>query len=222
MFCDFTEVPKVQVPSSNKSLMDLFKPKEGSWECQGCYQRNGADTLKCPSCETVKPGTTQPVVSASLSFSTAASSSASGFSSGFSFAAGGGFKFSAQPQFGLAVSGAATTTAATTTTTSTTSADVFNFSLKSTTASAATGSSPTKADNDSDNEYYEEPEESDNIHFEPVIPLPDKIEVKTGEEDEEVVYCHRAKLMRLSNGEWKERGIGDVKILRHKATAKSR
>jgi E3 SUMO-protein ligase RanBP2 len=73
----------------------------------------------------------------------------------------------------------------------------------------------------SDNEYYDEGE-SDNIHFEPIIPLPEKIQVKTGEEDEEVVYCHRAKLFRLVDNEWKERGLGDVKILRQKDTGKTR
>lgn len=44
----------------------------------------------------------------------------------------------------------------------------------------------------------------------------------TGEEDEEQLYCHRAKLYRFVSGEWKERGIGDVKILRHKDTKKLR
>lgn len=48
-----------------------------------------------------------------------------------------------------------------------------------------------------------------------MVPLPDKVEVVTGEEDEEVLYTHRAKLYRLTKGEWKERGIGDVKILFH-------
>jgi len=46
--------------------------------------------------------------------------------------------------------------------------------------------------------------------------------VKTGEEDEELLYVHKAKLYRLTEGEWKERGLGDVKILRHKQTKKLR
>jgi Ran GTPase-activating protein (RanGAP) involved in mRNA processing and transport len=64
-----------------------------------------------------------------------------------------------------------------------------------------------------DSELYQE-EEADNLYFEPVIPLPDKVEVVTGEEGETAVYTHRAKLFRLVDGEWKERGIGDVKILK--------
>ena len=42
----------------------------------------------------------------------------------------------------------------------------------------------------------------------------------TGEEEETVLYSHRAKLFRLVEGEWKERGLGDVKILRHEASDK--
>lgn len=66
----------------------------------------------------------------------------------------------------------------------------------------------------SDDENVEE--EENNTYFTPVIPLPDKIEVKTGEENEEVLYSHRAKLYRFKDSEWRERGIGDVKILQHK------
>ncbi|XP_044284139.1 E3 SUMO-protein ligase RanBP2-like isoform X2 [Varanus komodoensis] len=67
-------------------------------------------------------------------------------------------------------------------------------------------------------------EDDDGPHFEPVVPLPDKIEVKTGEEDEEEIFCNRAKLFRFDGEcrEWKERGVGNVKILRHKITGKIR
>lgn len=35
-----------------------------------------------------------------------------------------------------------------------------------------------------------------------------------------MVYCQRAKLFQISsNGEWKERGIGNIKILRLASTA---
>ncbi|XP_023573281.1 E3 SUMO-protein ligase RanBP2 isoform X3 [Octodon degus] len=67
-------------------------------------------------------------------------------------------------------------------------------------------------------------EDEDGPHFEPVVPLPDKIEVKTGEEDEEEFFCNRAKLFRFDGEckEWKERGVGNVKILRHKTSGKIR
>jgi E3 SUMO-protein ligase RanBP2 len=70
-------------------------------------------------------------------------------------------------------------------------------------------------------ELYQE-EEADNLYFEPVIPLPDKVDVVTGEEEETVLYSHRAKLFRMVDGEWKERGVGDVKILKHVSTGKVR
>ncbi|KAJ8891960.1 hypothetical protein PR048_004525 [Dryococelus australis] len=56
--------------------------------------------------------------------------------------------------------------------------------------------------------------------LQPVIPLPDKVPTVTGEEDEIVVYCHRAKLYRFVEGEWKDRGVGDFKVLKHKTTHK--
>ncbi|KAJ7397304.1 hypothetical protein BTVI_136638 [Pitangus sulphuratus] len=67
-------------------------------------------------------------------------------------------------------------------------------------------------------------EDDDGPHFDPVVPLPDKIEVKTGEEDEEEFFCNRAKLFRFDaeTKEWKERGIGNVKILKHKVSGKFR
>lgn len=49
-------------------------------------------------------------------------------------------------------------------------------------------------------------------------------QIKTGEEDLEVVFCHRAKLYRYDgpSKQWKERGIGDFKILYDPVTAKFR
>ena len=42
------------------------------------------------------------------------------------------------------------------------------------------------------------------------------LQVKTGEEEEEAVFCHRAKLYRFDNNQWKERGLGEMKLLKHK------
>ncbi|KAF2363400.1 Zinc finger RanBP2-type [Trinorchestia longiramus] len=67
-----------------------------------------------------------------------------------------------------------------------------------------------------------EEDEGDHLYFEPVVPLPDKVDVVTGEEEEVEVYCHRAKLFRKAGPEWKERGLGDVKILRHRDTGRVR
>ena len=69
--------------------------------------------------------------------------------------------------------------------------------------------------------YVNQDGEDSHIYFEPIIQL-ENMEVKTGEEEEEVLYSHRAKLFRFVDTEWKERGLGDVKILMHKKTQKRR
>jgi len=48
------------------------------------------------------------------------------------------------------------------------------------------------------------------------------VDVKTGEEDEEVKFQARSKLFRFVNGEWKERGVGQIKILQDRANLKYR
>ncbi|XP_031714302.1 E3 SUMO-protein ligase RanBP2 isoform X3 [Anarrhichthys ocellatus] len=77
---------------------------------------------------------------------------------------------------------------------------------------------------ESDDESTHVDEDEDGPHFEPIVPLPDKVDVKTGEEEEEEMFCNRAKLFRFDTDtkEWKERGIGNVKILKHSAKGKVR
>ena len=87
--------------------------------------------------------------------------------------------------------------------------------------------SPEQADVENAKLEEDEKNEEDNAgeqgpHFEPLIALPDLIEVKTGEEDEEVAFCARGKLYRWVNTEWKERGLGDIKILKNTKTGRSR
>lgn len=70
----------------------------------------------------------------------------------------------------------------------------------------------------------ENPEAEQDVHFEPVVRLTEKVEVKTNEELEEEVYKHRAKLFKFdgTSKEWKERGTGDVRLLKHKENGKTR
>ncbi|XP_016400029.1 E3 SUMO-protein ligase RanBP2-like [Sinocyclocheilus rhinocerous] len=76
----------------------------------------------------------------------------------------------------------------------------------------------------SDNDSTHVQEDEDGPHFEPIVPLPDKVDVKTGEEEEEEMFCKRAKLFRFDSEskEWKERGVGSIKILKHKTSGKVR
>jgi len=60
---------------------------------------------------------------------------------------------------------------------------------------------------------------SPDVVFAPVIQLPELVTVKTLEEEEEEIFKIRSKLYRMDNEadppEWKERGLGDIKILFH-------
>jgi len=66
--------------------------------------------------------------------------------------------------------------------------------------------------------------ESEDVHFEPVIKLTEKVETKTNEESEEQLFKMRAKLFKFvrESSEWKERGTGDVRLLKHKENGKTR
>lgn len=66
--------------------------------------------------------------------------------------------------------------------------------------------------------------ESEDVHFEPVIKLTEKVETKTNEESEEQLFKMRAKLFRFikESNEWKERGTGDVRLLKHKENGRTR
>eukprot|EP01135_Chromosphaera_perkinsii_P004262 Nk52_evm14s273 gene=Nk52_evmTU14s273 len=77
-----------------------------------------------------------------------------------------------------------------------------------------------KSECDSENEADEE---EPDVHFEPIVELPE-VEVQTMEEDEEVLLKLRAKLYRFDKetNQWKERGVGEVKLLQHKETNKIR
>lgn len=58
--------------------------------------------------------------------------------------------------------------------------------------------------------------------FKPIVPLPAEVKVSTGEEDETAIFSSRAKLFRFVDKQWKERGLGEMKLLKHKTTGKVR
>uniref|UniRef100_A0AC35G950 Uncharacterized protein n=1 Tax=Panagrolaimus sp. PS1159 TaxID=55785 RepID=A0AC35G950_9BILA len=65
-------------------------------------------------------------------------------------------------------------------------------------------------------EENENPEEYvPDAQYEPVIPLPDKVDVVTGEESEQILFKNRCKLYIFNSEtkEIKERGVGDIKVL---------
>lgn len=79
-----------------------------------------------------------------------------------------------------------------------------------------------KASSCSDGSYAPEEEIDNYPDFKPIIPLPEEVEVKTGEEGEDVLFDQRSKLYRFADGEWKERGVGQLKLLQDPTTKKVR
>lgn len=275
---------KVEKKEEKKGFGDLFKPKVGSWTCEGCYISNKAETLYCVACDSPKDSTVPKKEAKSLLEPAADAPkfsfgmpTAGGFSFGMPPAAvdaatpapapvaqvtvppvqSGGFTFGVQPAATAPAVAPATgfsfgktseqpkEAAADSTTgaksfsfgmpaavkapeivapvTPSTDAPKFNFVFKK----KSPAKSPAKNRNDSVNsegaeEEDEYNEEENQTYFTPAIPLPEKVDVVTGEENETVLYSHRAKLYRFTDKEWKERGLGDIKILRHNETKKLR
>lgn len=67
-------------------------------------------------------------------------------------------------------------------------------------------------------------QEECTAYFTPVVSLTAEVQFSTNEEDEEQLLAERAKLYRWdkASNDWKERGVGDAKILKHKTTGKYR
>lgn len=68
--------------------------------------------------------------------------------------------------------------------------------------------------------------ENVDFHIEPLVKL-DAVSIPTGEENEECLLDIRAKLFRWGEGnleimQWKERGVGDLKLLRNNTTKLTR
>lgn len=80
-----------------------------------------------------------------------------------------------------------------------------------------------KTDAEGGDDEKDEEEETD-VHFEPVVHLTEKVETKTNEELEEQTFKMRAKLFKFDreSREWKERGTGDVRLLKHRENGKTR
>jgi len=57
--------------------------------------------------------------------------------------------------------------------------------------------------------------------WKPQVHLPE-VTITTGEEEEELVAKLRSKLYRWHDNQWKERGVGDLKFLKHKKNGKIR
>ncbi|CAE7838259.1 RANBP2 [Symbiodinium sp. CCMP2592] len=84
-----------------------------------------------------------------------------------------------------------------------------------------------KVDGDEDdevdeNELVQEEEVLAVKGWTPSMTLEVRDDLETGEEREEELYCQRSKLYRFRDAEWKERGVGDAKLLKHQVNGKIR
>ena len=76
------------------------------------------------------------------------------------------------------------------------------------------------SENDANGDYFN-PEEEVAIGDAKNCELPVSV-VKSGEENEELIFKMRARLYRWRDNEWKERGTGEVKLLRDKTEKRIR
>jgi len=66
-----------------------------------------------------------------------------------------------------------------------------------------------------------DPEQEIKINWTPLVNLPE-VENKSGEENDDILFKTKAKIYRFRENEWKERGQGDLKLLRNRLTKKIR
>jgi len=74
-----------------------------------------------------------------------------------------------------------------------------------------------------DEQAKEEAEREADVYFEPVVHL-ETVQTSNNEENEDAIFKMRAKLFRFDKKEkeWKERGVGDVRLMEHKESHKIR
>nr|POF21052.1 ran-specific gtpase-activating protein 1 [Quercus suber] len=81
-----------------------------------------------------------------------------------------------------------------------------------------------KADAEGGEDDDKAEEEEADVEFTPVVHLTEKVDTKTNEELEEQTFKMRAKLFKFDreSRDWKERGTGDVRLLKHRENGKTR
>ncbi|KAL7062661.1 hypothetical protein AAHC03_045 [Spirometra sp. Aus1] len=178
-----------------------LKPKAGSWECDTCTLQAPPDATICPACRTPKPVEQQQAAATTTAGTQGDSQkklsefvpAKSGFTDFSSLCASADTKPSWLSASKPTESGAPRFWS-----------DAGGGTLFSAQKTVSAADQQKETEN-------EEPEP--DPQFEPIIPLPELVERRTGEEDEVCLFLRRCRLYRMVDKVWKERGIGEMKVL---------
>jgi len=103
-----------------------------------------------------------------------------------------------------------------------TSSSLFSPAPRTTSSETpAAAAGPKDAEDDDDGDLVEE-EVTIVPGWTPSVTMEVKDNIETGEETEEKLYEQRSKLYRWKGGEWKERGLGNSRLMKDKATGRVR
>ncbi|KNC87571.1 hypothetical protein, variant [Sphaeroforma arctica JP610] len=197
-------------------------PSGDKWECQGCLCTNKGSMDVCPACGTGRDGSAPaPEVKAEPTIT-------------FNFGVPPSIATSAtdtEPPKKTGLFGSTTTGASAKRSTEKPSFGLF--SVGTTPVGSGFGGAASIAESGTDSKpvfgvpnepeikpstgakVVDDVEAEPNVHFEPLVEL-EEVEVNTGEDDEDVLFEARAKLYRFVDNQWKERGTGPAKLLKHK------
>lgn len=237
--------------SGETASLDKLKPKQGSWDCKACSLQVTPNKTNCPACQAAKPGSENVAIPPTCTYNVAPTKSTFVFGmpsaspkTTFSF---GTPILETKPSF---VNSPTPTVEQRTPPTNQpqkpagafaslnfnrapdSGRPTYNFGLipSGSSLEKPTTVSPVKpvsqkldVDADEDDDEVKQADQS-QLNFTPIIDkLPDQVVIQTGEEQEEVIFEARAKLYRyLASEGWKERGLGQLKLLRSPTTTKVR
>ena len=61
-----SQIPNSKLSKDKTSISEMFRKPVGGWECPTCLIQNNPGTVKCPACQTAKPGKPPPVPNTSV------------------------------------------------------------------------------------------------------------------------------------------------------------